>query len=300
MGGVTPVILTPGDTALALFEADLALFPLLPNEKIPPKCWHWSANAPDCAECGHRRGTAMLMNTRVVVVSYWRDNPSANIGINCAESALLAVDQDSLAAADRFARLWYQHEGTELIDSGTPIMQTRPARFQTWFDMPTPPVGCPRRHRLGADIDIKGAGGMVVGPGSVISGYRRHLIAGDVGKLLPAPGWLIPLCGSAAPQRPFNPGKPVKPWSQDQAEWELHRAYRALKKVEEHGSREGRKDLGRNRAVYNEAFRLRRALPALGYEEIEAKLLEAAEQNGLLADDGEYKTKTSIRSGLGG
>ncbi len=175
-------------------------------------------------------------------------------------------------------------------------MQTRPSRFQAWFDMPTPLIGCPQRHRLGADIDIKGSGGMVVGPGSVINGYRRRLIAGDLGKPLPAPDWLIPLCGSTAPQRPFNPDKPVKPWSQDQAEWELHRAYRALKKVEEGGSREGHDDPGRNRAVYNEAFRLRPALDALGKEEIEKELLRACDQNNLDKDE----ARRTIRSGLGG
>ncbi len=75
--------MTQKDDALALFDARLAVFPLLPGEKIPPKCWHWSANAPNCTECGHRTGTAMLMNTRAEVEGWWTQYPDDNIGVQC-------------------------------------------------------------------------------------------------------------------------------------------------------------------------------------------------------------------------
>ena len=81
-------------SAVELFRAGFAIFPLLPDAKIPPKCWHWSANAPDCAECGHQAGTAMLMNSQEEVEDWWTQYPDDNIGVNCKESCLLAIDLD--------------------------------------------------------------------------------------------------------------------------------------------------------------------------------------------------------------
>ena len=53
---------------------------------------------------------------------------------------------------------------------------------------------------------------------------------------------------------------------------------------------------------HTEAWKLRPALPALGYERIEEELFAAVEANGLVSDaeDGPASVRATIRSGLGG
>ena len=175
-------------SAVELFRAGFAIFPLLPDAKIPPKCWHWSANAPDCAECGHQAGTAMLMNSQEEVEDWWTQYPDDNIGVNCKESCLLAIDLDSPDAARRYARTWTIVEGQHPNRYGTPIIST-PRGWHYYHDLPDPPlhntVG-----QLGEGIDTRAAGGMIVAPGSVIDGRRYRVVSGDLNATRPVPGWL--------------------------------------------------------------------------------------------------------------
>src|ERR1700733_12182705 len=101
--------------ALALVHLGYGIFPLVPDRKIPPEGMHWRE---------------MFTYDPGQVADWWSKFPDDNIGVNCEASGLLVIDLDSEEAADRFVRLWYHHEGTELADSGTPIIWTRPGRWQ--------------------------------------------------------------------------------------------------------------------------------------------------------------------------
>ena len=95
---------------------------------------------------------------------------SDNIGVNCKESCLLAIDLDSPDAARRYARTWTIVEGQHPNRYGTPIIST-PRGWHYYHDLPDPPlhntVG-----QLGEGIDTRAAGGMIVAPGSVINGQQ--------------------------------------------------------------------------------------------------------------------------------
>jgi len=265
--------MTQRDNAVAAWGAGYAPFPLCAGTKTPPEGMRWrKMSGGDVEE----------------IVAWWNDYPDDNVGIDCGKSGLLVIDCDSEAAMDRFVRLWYAREGTELADSGTAIMATRPGRWQTWLRQPANVIGCPKKHRLGAETDVKGDGGMVLAPGSLINGYARHFIRGDLDTLLPCPAWLEPLARGET-RRPRAPARPVPAWTVKLAEKHLKQAA---------GSLAAKLPPGRNDMLNAQAFSLRPALPALGYERIEEELYAASEQNGLVAEDGASSVRGTIRSGL--
>jgi hypothetical protein len=171
------------------------------------------------------------------------------------------------------------------------VIWTRPGRWQVCFDQPERPIANSKRHRLGTKIDVQGVGGMVVGPGSVIDGHARHLVAGDLGTVPPLKHWLDPLVRGAEPRRPPRFARPGLPWFTAEAELRLRRAARTVA---------AKREPGRNNTLNTEALKLRRALPALGYERIEEELFAAAEENGLVSDpkDGPASVRATIGSGL--
>jgi hypothetical protein len=181
--------------ALAYWDAGFEPFPLIPGKKLPAVRW-----GQDWEKYHFTR--------RDEVAAYWDQHPDANVGVHCGRSALFVMDFDSYDAMERFARLWFHHEGSELADYGTPVVRTRRG-WQFLFDAPadplhntTPLIRTSRcgHDELGEGIDTRGADGMVVGVGSVtcfdsdgnrVPPYTYQLISGNLDKTLLLPAWLV-------------------------------------------------------------------------------------------------------------
>jgi hypothetical protein len=274
------------EMALALWDMGYEIFPL------PPGC-------KTTAGSGIRWRAEWEENqftTREQVADYWTRHPDANIGVECGKSNLLVIDLDGVEAAEAFARLWRESEGT--ADYGTLTVKTRRG-WHLWFTAPSAePFLRNTESMLLPGVDTRGEGGMVVAPGStvrydsdgnLVSPYTYELISGDLAHPPPRalPGWLEQRLRACQPRTTH--AEPVAPWTEPFAKIMLAEVPRRVA-----AAPSGRS----NRVLNREAWRMRAALDALGYDQIEEALLIAAEQNGL-AHEEPTKTLATIRSGLG-
>lgn len=261
---------------MALWDAGYEPFPLAPNSKIAVVRWR-------------RDWDERHFQSRDQVADWWTRHPDHNVGVNCEASALLAVDLDGPAAAARFADLWYEHQDAELADYGTPVIRTPRPGLHYYFTMPHKPLRN-TAGKLGEGIDTRGAGGMVVGPGSVIDGVSYGLVSGRLEVTRPLPGSLEELLRWVS-GRSTRCAPPTVSWPRGLS---ISRLAQARDRVA--AALPGY----RNPTLNTQAWGLRPALAALGYEAIEEVLFMASEANGLVAEDGIASVRATIRSGLGG
>lgn len=144
------------------------IFPILPDEKRPLVKWS-------------RESTCSLE----VVREWWRDWPTDNVGINCGESGIVVIDLDSEGAARQFMSSWYRHEQ----DMPGLIVATRRG-WHLYFESPIHGAIHNSAGRLGSGIDVRGQGGMVLAPGSVVRGTPYTVLRGTLEAVPPMPGWL--------------------------------------------------------------------------------------------------------------
>lgn len=155
--------------------------------------------------------------------------------------------------------------------------------------------GVRNRGKLGPGLDVRGAGGYVVMPGSVLAdGNAYHWLDHDgdgLPELPPAPQWLLDLvCPPAPAHHPgdyhYEPGSNTV-YVERAVEAELRELASAPQG-------------GRGEAVNRSAFNLGTLVGAgaLSRSEAEAGLFDAAYANGVVAKDGEREIRAKIRRGL--
>jgi hypothetical protein len=194
-------------SALTLAEHGMHVFPLKPNTKVPALHQGWEERAtvdPD------------------KIRRCWSQGPY-NVGVACGPSRLLVVDCDTpkpkTPPVPEPFDLPGVHEGADVLA----VLAERYAEPFPWrtYTVTTgrgglhlyfrQPAGEPLRNtagKLGWLIDTRGAGGYVVGPGSVVDG-KLYRGSGEVSPD-PLPGWIARLLAApkqrpqAAPTRPPN------------------------------------------------------------------------------------------------
>ena len=120
------------------------------------------------------------------VVSWWTSRPSSNVGI-ATGAGLLVIDVDVKGDVDGYATLAaLEAELGELPD--TRRIRTPSGGEHRCFRVP-PDVRIGNVGILGSGIDVRGDGGQVVGPGSVVDGRTYTVIGHEVEANLPA-AWL--------------------------------------------------------------------------------------------------------------
>lgn len=253
-------------SALRLFDEGYAIFPVERGSKQPLVRWSvdWAT-------------------ARNQVAEHWTAEPEDNIGINCGKSSLLVIDLDGDEGVANFASLWKEHERRP-YRSMTRWSVTPSGGRHVWFDLPVDPV--PLRNTtsgLAHKVDTRGAGGMIVAPGSEIGG-RYYRLMNDLDPA-PCPAWLEEKLRLLDPPLIVQMTPPVA-WSEVYAWMMLAEVVPRLERV---------LPGGRNRQLNREAWRMRSALPKLGAEVVADKLLAAAEACGLPRDE----ARRTIRSGLG-
>jgi hypothetical protein len=114
----------------------------------------------------------------IELVEWWTRWPNALVGIDCAKAGLAVVDldrhggPDGVAAFDEIAR---EHD----ILVG-PVTRTQSGGFHVFFRQPeSEPLGNREGALAGRGINIRGAGGYVVGPGSVLPDGRAWRLDDD-------------------------------------------------------------------------------------------------------------------------
>lgn len=197
------------DSALTLARHGMHVFPLQPGSKIPALRRDWETRATTDPERVRR---------------CWSQGPY-NIGVACGPSGLLVVDCDTPKPETPPAPEPFDQPG---VNEGADVLALLAERYAEPFPWHAytvttgrgglhlyfrQPAGEPLRNtagRLGWLIDTRGAGGYVVGPGSVVNGNTYR----GCGEIAPAPlpDWLARLL-TAPKQRPATtpPRQPRPP-----------------------------------------------------------------------------------------
>ncbi len=166
--------------AFRLSLRGLAVFPLAEGSKIPIAGSH-----------GH------LEASREVE---WLDTPNANIGVATgARSGIWVLDVDP------------QHGGGEPLNAlveqygdlpSTVSVQTPNGGTHFWWRWPeSGPEIRNSAGRVGPGIDVRGEGGYIVAPPSILSDGRRYRWIRGTTEIVPAPDWLVELTIPPPPPR---------------------------------------------------------------------------------------------------
>lgn len=175
--------------ALRLAAAGYRVFPLAPNSKIPALDADWRRIATN--------DPAKVRDLWVCKFTDWIQ--PYNIGI-ALDSDVLVVDVDvsgKKQGRESLRRIEMENDALP----GTYMSKTASGGFHHFFRVP--PDSGPFKRELAEHVDLKSAGGYVVGEGSTIDGRRYNGAIGSPGALRDAPAWLIELArrpaGALAP-----------------------------------------------------------------------------------------------------
>jgi hypothetical protein len=143
-------------SALVLASAGFAVFPVKAGTKRPLVRWGEGATADLAA-----------------VARYWKDFPTASIGVACRKSALVVVDIDGDEGEASWAEL------TRYVPPITTLTSTTGRGRHLWFRAPGEPAVRNSAGLLGRGIDVRaggedGYGGFAVAPPSWHKSGRRY------------------------------------------------------------------------------------------------------------------------------
>lgn len=263
MGDSLPV------AAVKLAERGFAVFPLRPGEKRPH---------PRLAPHGFHVATA----AKLTVMRWWQQEPTANIGIATGgSSGVVAVDIDRDAGGEATMRDLMARHGS----LGTPAWTVTGSGYHALFAYPRGGVPC-SAGRIGPGVDVRGDGGYVVAPPSVHPSGAVYAWWADRPPG-PMPGWLLELCHKPRPDPPPSPEPPPHVDGGKRLEAIADVVARAAPG-------------GRNDALNWAGFRGAELVAAGDLDEaiVRDRLLAAAIECGLVADDGQAAAENTIESGL--
>ena len=187
-------------SAAAAARRGWSVFPCRPSDKRPAVD-RWEARA--CADPER-------------VARFWPSDHH-NVGIACGPSGLVVIDldvspDDALGASDQLAPHGAQQLARIVKELGQPwpdtlTVSTPRGGWHLYFLAPDGQAIRNSASKIAPKIDVRAAGGYVVGPGSIVGG--KPYSVSDTGALdpVPLPDWLAALAAPPAPQRgPALPG----------------------------------------------------------------------------------------------
>ncbi|WP_449395568.1 bifunctional DNA primase/polymerase [Devosia riboflavina] len=232
---------------------------------------------------------------RVKVAGWWRKWPDAAVGLDLAKSGLVVVDAD---------RHDLEHDGVAAIASlmhehgfdpnPVPTVATPNQGTHFYFRQPG---GDPLGNGKGAlpkGIDIRGAGGYVIAPGTMMDDGRAYEVFGAVRDAPVLPAWLVDIIKGpkyqvverAAPVHRVAPSDARIASYLDKALTEELDAVRYAP----HGAR--------NHQLNVSAMKIGQMVAAGWIGEAEASALLEDAAADLSAEDGIVQTRKTIRSGM--
>jgi hypothetical protein len=238
---------------------------------------------------------------------WWRDHPAAVPGIELGRAGLLVIDADRHGSADGVAA-FQALTGRYGLPVG-PITITAGCGLHYVFRQPEGTRFRNRRGRLPEGIDVRGAGGWVVAPGSVRADGAVWQSASDTPPLRDAfpdgvprvPGWIANLIqgGPNDDDAPHKPEPLVIPGAEPASPCR-HAAYAKVALARNAEELAAAQTGGRNNLANAIAFRMGRMV-ARGWIDsrpvIDA-LLQACQTNGLARDDGMQTVRGTIERAL--
>ena len=247
-----------------------------------------------------KRGLKDATTDPAVIREWWRDHPRANVAVVTGAAAglfVLDIDVDPAKGEDGNASL------AELERVHGPLPTTVEQRTprggrHLLFRHPGGKVKNSAKQ-LGAGLDVRGDGGYIVAAPSVHPNGGRYDWSPtdhpDQVEIAAAPAWLLELVTDKARPRAQAPARRPRSAVEPAAGGYARRA------LEDECRTVSRAGPGtRNPALNAAAFNLGQLVGggALDREAVEAALYQAAEECGLVADDGAPATLRTIASGL--
>lgn len=229
--------------------------------------------------------------------SWWSKWPDAAIGLDLAKSGLIVIDADRHGKADGVASIAaimtdHAHDVSQVPVVATPgngqhFVYRQPADKQFGNADSREYKG---RKLKDIGINIRGHGGYVIAPGTVMSDGKTYALAGDIGAAPVLPDWFAAILDAPEP-----PSKPV-PVVRTQHSDARIRAY-CDSAIKAETDRVSSAPSGtRNNTLNEAAFAVGQLVGAswIGEDEAFALLINAAFQCGL----GEVEARKTIQSGL--
>lgn len=176
------------DLADAYNQLGWPVFPCRAGEDVDPTTGEVLAPKTPYTSNG-LKGASLLPR---ILDRWWRDWPDAMVGIPTGEKIgawVLDVDFDPDKGIDGYASL-----DALLLEHGDfpPTAAARTPRGGTHYYFKHVP-GVRNRGALGPGLDVRGEGGYVLAPGSVMRDGRSYHWITDHQDILPAPDWLLDL-----------------------------------------------------------------------------------------------------------
>jgi Bifunctional DNA primase/polymerase, N-terminal len=252
------------------------------------------------------KGWRTKATTDPETIEAWaRTDPTYVFAIELEAAGLVVIDCDRHRAdADgclAFKQLLEANGGIPPV----PITMSSGGGWHVYFRQPAVPIGCPVNTRLPPGIDVKGAGGSIVVPGSqrpdgakwraqdgkpvLAQAYRN-------GRLAVIPEWLEKLARKVERAEPKHDQKSHRKASSDR-----ERAYAGAALDRQCGDIAGlAANSDRNKKLNTAVFGLGR-LVARGWiddAKVASGLTDAAVRCGLLKEDGKGAARATIASGL--
>ena len=265
--------------ALELASAGIKIFPAGADKRPIVKGWQ------DAATCNSDQ------------INAWWENTSALPAIPCGQNKLVVIDCDRHdGGADGVAAFKSLVAANGALPSQVPLVKTPNGGVHVFFRQPDGEALGNARGSLPPGIDVRGAGGFVVGPGARLpDGRGWTAIAGrsPIHDAPPLPQWLKGVLRQPQREEAREPNNIET--SDDRG-----RAYAmtALNRVEAELAAVPAGE--RNERLYKTAFRLA-TMAARGWlmeNEIIETLVRACESNQYLREHGHRATMKTIESGI--
>lgn len=271
------------ETALSLALAGMAVFPCHAggeHAKRPMPFIKWrEASTTDVGK----------------IRQWWMKWPNAAIGLDLAKCGLLVIDCDRHSDDDgveAFGRLAAEYHHN--IDV-SPLVATPKEGTHVYFRQPEERELGNARGILPAGIDVRGAGGYVIAPGTVMEDGRVYELFGSLSAVPGLPEWLTSILGSAT-AAPVAERVPVQRQKHSDTRVE---AYCDAAITAELFRVETAPQGARNNTLNQAAFALGQLVGA-GWKsetEITALLANAAAVSGLAAVESRKTIQSGLRAG---
>jgi hypothetical protein len=138
---------------------------------------------------------------------WWTQHPDALPGIECSKSGLVVVDADRHGGPDGVSA--WDDLASKYEPIPAPTVTTPSGGRHIYFKQPRGGKFGNRKGDLPPAVDVRGAGGYVIGGGATFPDGRAYLPQGDFSSIPELPDWLAEILRGESPSVAPQPATPV-------------------------------------------------------------------------------------------
>lgn len=166
------------DTALRLARAGFSVFP----------CQSGGAKAKSPMPFIRWRDASTTIEPQIL--QWWKKWPDAAVGLDLAKSGLIVIDADRHGEHDGVSALGDLMASIGYEPHGVPLAATPNEGTHFFYRQPDGKQLGNRKGSLPAGVDVRGHGGYVIAPGTVMQDGRLYEVFGDIAEAPALPDWL--------------------------------------------------------------------------------------------------------------